>query len=145
MGEYCESGKGVTYIGDLLALYLSGTYCCKTGTGPPRCQLPENRLYIMALQGSAKIVDRIRGSSEDFFVKKGVKHCSPFLSTFLYSLGELSRRVKYLLLKGVFSGGGGEVKNKRPQTAKKDSYNPDHSLMLIICKSSFFVGGHIKK
>ena len=31
---------------DLQALYLSGTYCHKTSTRPPSCQLHENRLYI---------------------------------------------------------------------------------------------------
>ena len=31
---------------DLLALYLSGTYCHKAGTRPPSCQLLDNRLYM---------------------------------------------------------------------------------------------------
>ena len=29
------------------ALYLSGTYCHKTSTRPPSCQLLDNRLYIL--------------------------------------------------------------------------------------------------
>ena len=32
---------------DLLALYLSGTYCRKTSTRPPSCQLLDNWLYIL--------------------------------------------------------------------------------------------------
>ena len=32
---------------DLLAKCLSGTYCHKTGTRPPSCQLLENRLYML--------------------------------------------------------------------------------------------------
>ena len=35
---------------DLQALYLSGTYCHKTGTRPPSCKHVDNRLYIYTLQ-----------------------------------------------------------------------------------------------
>ena len=41
-GKYLQQRDLLVNKRDLLALYLSGTYCHKTGTGPPSFQLLEN-------------------------------------------------------------------------------------------------------
>ena len=44
------NGKSPIY---LLALYLSGTYCQKTGTRPPSCAAPRQPTIYLALWSSA--------------------------------------------------------------------------------------------
>ena len=44
---------------DLLAKCLSGTYCHKTGTRPPSCQLLENRLYVSSRYDDRGVIKKV--------------------------------------------------------------------------------------
>ena len=53
------SGNILVNTTDLQALYLSGTFCHKTGTRPPSCTMPQERtIYVTSFSNISYCINR---------------------------------------------------------------------------------------